>query len=89
MRWEYVALWCLGASLILFCTMGFDKKRAKGKGRRINEATLFAWALLGGAPGGCLGMWLFRHKTRHHAFKWGFPLLAILWAATLCWLYQR
>ncbi len=89
MRWEYFALWCLGASLVLFFTMGFDKKRARRKGRRVNEATLFAWALLGGAPGGCLGMWLFRHKTRHNAFKWGFPLLAIFWGAALYWLYQR
>ena len=62
---------------------------AKGRGRRINEATLFAWAFLGGAPGGCLGMWFFRHKTRHRSFKWGFPLLALAWLAALAWLYMR
>ena len=89
MMGEYLVLWCLAASLILFVTMGFDKGRAKGKGRRINEATLFAWAILGGAPGGCLGMWLFRHKTRHSYFKWGFPLLSLAWLAGLYWLYQR
>lgn len=89
MRTGYLALWCLAASLILFCTMGFDKRRAKGRGRRINEATLFAWAILGGAPGGYLGMWFFRHKTRHLAFRWGFPFLAAAWLAGLYWLYQK
>lgn len=76
-----LVLWCLLASLILFLTMGADKGRAKKGKRRIAEKTLFAWALLGGAPGGWLGMKVFRHKTKHWYFKFGFPLLAILEAA--------
>ncbi|MFB6467906.1 DUF1294 domain-containing protein [Cytobacillus sp. Hz8] len=34
--------------------------------------------IIGGAIGTTLGMWLFRHKTKHISFKWGFPFIAIL-----------
>jgi len=83
------ALWCAGCSLVLFVLMGFDKGRAKKGGLRINEATLFAWAILGGAPGGWLGMMLFHHKNRKEAFRWCFPLLSLAWAGVLVWLYRR
>ena len=63
-------------SAVLFLTMGADKSRAKAHSRRIPEARLFLLALLGGAVGGTLGMWVFRHKTRHWYFAVFFPLLA-------------
>ena len=65
-------------SAVLFLMMGADKSRAKAHGRRIPEARLFLLALLGGAVGGTLGMWVFRHKTRHWYFAFGFPLLAAI-----------
>ena len=65
-------------SAVLFLTMGADKSRAKSHCRRIPEARLFLLALLGGAVGGTLGMWVFRHKTRHWYFAFGFPLLAAI-----------
>ena len=63
-------------SAVLFLMMGADKSRAKSHCRRIPEARLFLLALLGGAVGGTLGMWVFRHKTRHWYFAVFFPLLA-------------
>lgn len=80
-------LWSLLASLILFGTMGVDKKLAKGGKRRVAEKTLFAWAVLGGALGGWLGMRVFRHKTKHWYFQIGFPLLTILEMAALAALF--
>ena len=65
-------------SAVLFLMMGADKSRAKSHCRRIPEARLFLLALLGGAVGGTLGMWVFRHKTRHWYFAFGFPLLAAI-----------
>lgn len=65
-------------SAVLFLTMGADKSRAKSHCRRIPEARLFLLAILGGAVGGTLGMWVFRHKTRHWYFAFGFPLLAAI-----------
>ena len=77
------ALWVLALSLILFLRMGKDKRLAKARARRISEKSLFLLALLGGAPGGLLGMEVFRHKTKHWTFVWGFRILALLQLAGL------
>ena len=63
-------------SLVTFLVMGSDKRRAKRGARRVPEARLFLLALLGGGVGGLLGMYVFRHKTRHPQFVIGFPLIA-------------
>ena len=63
-------------NLWAFCLMGFDKRRAKRRGaRRIRERTLFLSALLGGSLGAVLGMFRFRHKTKHWYFRLGLPLI--------------
>ena len=82
----FAALWLLVWSVILFVTMGADKRRARRAAFRVPEKTLFLLALLGGAPGGLLGMELFRHKTRHWTFVWGFRILTLLQLAGLLWL---
>ncbi|MGG5254831.1 DUF1294 domain-containing protein [Neobacillus sp. SM06] len=58
--------------------MADDKKRAKNHQYRIPEKTLWLVALVGGAVGTTIGMKLFRHKTKHFLFKFGFPLLAMI-----------
>ena len=63
-------------SLTLFVLMGVDKHRARRGRWRVRERTLFCLALLGGASGGTLGMFLFHHKTRHWTFRLSFPILA-------------
>ena len=65
-------------SLILLILMYNDKSRAIKKQWRIAEKTLITMAFLGGAIGGVLGMYLFRHKTQHNLFAFGFPLLAAI-----------
>ena len=68
--------------------MGFDKHRARRKGaRRVRERTLFLSALLGGSLGACLGMWCFRHKTKHWYFVLGMPLILAAQTALGLWLY--
>ena len=77
--WLYV-LWGELAlmSLVLFVLMGADKHKARRGRWRVRERTLFCLALLGGASGGTLGMFLFRHKTRHWTFRLVFPVLAAI-----------
>ena len=65
-------------SAILLFLMYNDKQKAIKKEWRIAEKTLFIVALLGGACGGVLGMYFFRHKTKHNTFAFGFPLLAAI-----------
>lgn len=77
-------------NLWAFVLMGFDKRRAKQKGaRRVRERTLFLSALLGGGLGALLGMWTFRHKTKHWYFVIGIPLILLAEAALAVWLYGR
>ena len=69
--------------------MWTDKRRAKRKGaRRIRERTLFLSALLGGSPGALLGMWTFRHKTKHWYFVWGMPLILAAQIALGIWIFR-
>jgi len=65
-------------NLVGLLIMGEDKKRAKKHEYRISERTLWIVAIFGGAIGTTAGMQLYRHKTKHTAFKLGFPILAIL-----------
>lgn len=63
-------------SIVLCALMAYDKERAKKGEWRVSENTLMIMAVLGGAAGGVLGMYLFRHKTKHNKFAFGLPLLA-------------
>ena len=51
---------------------------AKQRGRRLSERSLLLLAGLFGAIGGVLGMYLFRHKTKHPRFQILMPLFAFL-----------
>lgn len=65
-------------SVLGFMVMGIDKSKAKKGQWRIKEAVLFAFAILGGAVGSTLGMYIFRHKTKHWYFAVSFPFLALV-----------
>jgi len=65
-------------NLLAFALMGIDKMKAKSGAWRIPEKTLFLVTALFGALGGTLGMKVFRHKTKHWYFKWGFPALLVM-----------
>ena len=79
------AAWYIVAAMniIAFILMGTDKVKAKLDKRRIPEKVLFLFAILFGAIGGTIGMYSFRHKTRHWYFAVFFPALAILQLALL------
>ena len=64
-------------NLIGFAIMGIDKQRAVKKLWRIPEKILLGTALLGGSLGSLLGMYTFRHKTKHPRFSVGLPLIFI------------
>lgn len=74
-------------SVISFSAMGIDKSRAQHGKWRISEKSLFLFALLGGSVGGTLGMFLFRHKTKHWYFRFGFPALALIQLAACVYLF--
>ena len=84
-------LYLLAVNLTAFFLMGIDKRRAKKDLWRVKEKTLFLPVLLGGGAGGILGMKMFRHKTKHWYFRFGFPAILILELASvafLCWYFM-
>lgn len=52
-----------------------DKIKARKNLWRIPERVLFLTAILGGSLGSLLGMYAFRHKTKHFSFILGMPLI--------------
>ena len=58
-----------------FLLMLVDKWKAKKNRWRVRESTLLLIAALGGSVGCLIGMYLFRHKTRHLKFTLGIPLI--------------
>lgn len=58
--------------------MGLDKYKAKKRLWRIPESTLFIIAIIGGSIGSIIGMYVFRHKTRHWYFSYGLPAILLI-----------
>lgn len=73
-------------TIIGIAMMGIDKKLARTGARRISEKTLFLVALIGGSVGIWIGMYVFRHKTKHIQFVMGIPIIIIIQAYCL---YRR
>lgn len=61
-----------------FAVMLADKLKAKRGAWRIPERTLMAIAAIGGSIGSLLGMYAFRHKTKHLKFTVGIPVILTL-----------
>lgn len=70
-------------NFIGFALMGIDKYKAKKRAFRIPEATLFIIAVIGGSIGSILGMYTFRHKTRHRSFVYGMPFILLVQIALI------
>lgn len=64
-----------------------DKSRARKKLRRISEINLFTVAIVGGALGEIIGMYLVRHKTRHLKFTIGLPVMVAVHVLLAVWLF--
>ena len=74
---KFIFIYVFFTNLLLFILMGLDKRKAKLNHWRISEKTLFSLALMGGSIGGILGMYTFRHKTKHLKFTLGFPIISL------------
>jgi len=77
LKW-IVIIYIAVINIIGFVICGTDKKRARNGEWRIAEKTFFITAILGGAAGVYLGMYYFRHKTKHWYFVIGIPVIFIM-----------
>lgn len=74
---KYLLIYLLIMNALGFLLMLADKRRARKNRWRIPERTLMTVAALGGSVGSLLGMYTFRHKTRHRKFTLGIPALLV------------
>ncbi|MBU5593640.1 DUF1294 domain-containing protein [Amphibacillus sp. MSJ-3] len=58
--------------------MKTDKQRAQKGKWRIPERYLWLISLLGGSLGTLLGMYHYRHKTKHIQFRIGIPIILVI-----------
>ncbi len=55
-----------------------DKSKSKKGNWRVPEKNLFFTAIILGSLGILLGMYLFRHKTKHNKFVIGIPTILVI-----------
>ena len=67
-----------------FFIYGIDKWKASHRKWRTPEAVLIAAACIGGSAGALLGMYVFHHKTRKPAFRYGILVILILQISIGC-----
>ena len=75
---KYLLFYLLIINALGFLLMRIDKWKAKNNRWRISEATLMTVAFLGGSLGSLMGMYTFRHKTKHLKFVLGIPAILVL-----------
>ena len=84
-----IFLYLLVINLIGFLSMGIDKFKAKNKLWRTKEKTLFVIAAIGGSIGSIIGMYVFRHKTKHNTFVYGMPMILGIQIGVIIYLFLR
>ena len=75
---KYFVIYLCIINALAFLLMLIDKQKAKKNRWRIPEATLIGMCAIGGSVGGLVGMYLFRHKTKHIKFYLGIPVILVL-----------
>lgn len=75
-------------SIVAFCVCGADKFAAQRQKSRVPEKVLFLLSALGGSGGMYLGMFTFRHKTKHWYFVVGIPAIILVQAALILYFIR-
>ena len=86
---KYFLLYLLLIKASAFLLMLVDKVKARKNRWRIPERTLMLSAALGGSVGALLGMYTFRHKTRHMKFVLGVPAILIAQVALAVFIISK
>ena len=71
----------LAINICAFLLIGYDKKLAQTRKKRISEKVLLTSALIGGSIGSGIGMLYYRHKTSKTSYLlkfWGIVVIQII-----------
>lgn len=83
---KIILIYLLTVNLLTFIVFGVDKWKAVHGKWRIRVSTLLGLSAIGGAAGGLLAMYSFRHKTQKVLFKIGLPVMLLVQTGLLCYL---
>lgn len=86
---DFFTIYLLLINALALVLMLVDKIKAKNNLWRIPERTLMLSAALGGSVGALIGMYLFRHKTRHPKFTIGIPAILVAQIFLGIWIFSR
>ena len=86
---KYLLWYLLLINAVAFGLMLVDKVKAKKNRWRIPERTLMLSAAFGGSIGALMGMYTFRHKTKHLKFTLGVPAILIAQIALDVWMIAK
>ena len=86
---KYFLLYLLLINAAAFVLMLADKRKARKNRWRIPERTLILSAALGGSIGALLGMYTFRHKTKHPKFYIGIPVILAAQVFLAVWIISK
>ena len=75
---KIIIYYILSINIGTFLLFGIDKHLARKNRERVPESTLILLSVLGGALGGFLAMYIFRHKTQKAKFFLVVPMLLVL-----------
>ena len=89
MIYVYFLIYIILINLIGFFTMYIDKNKAKKGKYRISEKTIFIISILFGSIGVYIGMYKFRHKTKHTLFTVGIPICIIINAFCIYYIISK
>lgn len=84
---KYICVYLILINILTFLVFGVDKLKAKYKGWRIKEITLFILSILGGSLGAYISMKLFSHKTNKFIFKTCIPFILMIQIIILWFTY--
>lgn len=85
---KYILIYLIIINLITFIVFALDKIYAIKKKWRYKEISLLGMCFVGGAIGGFLAMYLFRHKTKKKLFVIGVPLIIIIHLFIILWFIK-
>ena len=89
MLYYVIIIYLIIMNIIGLAVMGIDKLKAMRQDKwRIPEKTLFLVALLGGSLGSIIGMYTFRHKTKHWYFTFFMPIIFFVQACGVAYLFK-
>ena len=75
-------------NIITFFVYGLDKLKAVNHWWRIPEWVLLGLAVVGGSIGAYLGMMIFRHKTLKPLFRFGVPVIIVVYVIAAVYIWK-